>query len=79
MTTKNSTLPGFTAEAALFKTRNQYRLVTESTSFGDSIVTPQMRDFCNYYWEFILEDCQGGMNPTCFADIVYYSYACGFR
>jgi hypothetical protein len=78
MTTKNSTLPGFTAEAAVFKTPNQYRLVTGSTSFGDSVVTPQMMPLCDEFWAYMLRECVGGMSPSCFRWVVYYSNVCGF-
>lgn len=79
MTTKNSTLPGFTAEAALFNTRHQYREVLGSTSFGESIVTPQRPDeICDLCWELMLEECVGGMNRSCFHFVYLYSSLCGF-
>src|SRR5215467_1755972 len=44
MDTNKPTLPGFTAEAGLYMTRNHYRLAADGTDAGRTLIVPQRDD-----------------------------------
>jgi len=50
MDTNKPTLPGFTAEAGLYMTRNHYRLAADGTDAGRTLIVPQRDDLrCGIY------------------------------
>ena len=78
MDTKMPTLPGFNAEAAIYRTSNRYRFEASGINTGEQVVIPQ-------FWKELkcaaavageTAACLGGPNPVCIAAAITAVGAC---